>query len=135
MPGDNEIDELVAVVAHALNEREPDELFERVHPDFEFHSRVMAVEGRVYRGRDGFLDYFRDIDESFTDARWSFDEVVGRSGDEVMVVFRFTARGRESGIPVEVLSAQVWTFREGKVWRNVVFASRDEALEAAGLSE
>jgi len=135
MPEENELNELVAVVAHALNERDPDALFERVDPDFEFHSRVMAVEGRVYRGRDGFRDYFRDIDESFTDARWSFDEVVGRSGDEVMVVFRFTARGLESGVPVETLSAQVWTFRDGKVWRNVVFASREEALEAAGLSE
>jgi ketosteroid isomerase-like protein len=135
MSQENEIDKLAAAVAHALNERDPDALLGLVHSDFEFHSRLMAVEGRVYRGRDGFRDYFRDIDESFTDTRWSFDEIVGRSGDEVMVVFRFNARGRESGTPVDVHTAQVWTFRDGKVWRNVTYASRAEALKAAGLSE
>jgi ketosteroid isomerase-like protein len=123
------------MVADALNERDADALLALVDPGFEFHSRLTAVEGRVYAGPDAFRDYFRDMDESFSDPRWSVEEVVGGSGDDVMVVFRFTARGRESGTPVDVRTPQVWTMRDGKVWRNVTYTEREEALKAAGLSE
>jgi hypothetical protein len=45
-------------------------------------------------------------------------------------------RGRTSGVELEWSSyAQVWTIREGKVIRVQFFANREEALEAAGLSE
>ena len=131
----DDVDELAAALADALNERNADALLAVVHPDYEFHSRLVAVEGRVYRGREGFLDYFRDLDEGFTDVRWDLDEVVGRRGDDVLVVFRFTARGRESGTPVDMFAPQVWTFRDGRVWRNVIYASRSEALEAVGVRE
>ncbi len=130
-----EVAGLAAAVADALNDRNADALLALVNPDYEFHSRLVAVEGRPYRGREGFLDYFRDLDEGFTDVHWDLDEIVGGRGDDVLVVFRFTARGRQSGTPVDVLGPQVWTFRDGTVWRNVIYASKAEALEAAGLSE
>ena len=134
VPG-KDIHAFAAGMVEALNQRDPDALLALVRPDYEFHSRLMAVEGRAYRGREGFCDYFRDLGESFTDLRWSLDEVVGERGDEAVVVFRFTARGRESSTPVDVLAPQVWTFRDGRPWRNVIYASRQEALEAAGLQE
>jgi ketosteroid isomerase-like protein len=133
LPGEKEIEELATAVGDALTKQDPDALRALADPDFEFQSRFMAVEGRVYRGPNAFRDYFHDIDDSFADPRWSLDEVVGGQGDDVMVVFRFTAHGRESGTPVDVLSPQVWSFRDGKVWRNVVYGSRAEALEAVGL--
>ena len=133
MSREKELDELAAALVDALNEHDAAALHALVHPDYEFYSRLVAVEGRAYRGREGFVDYFRDLDEGFTDARWNLDEIVGGRGDDVMVVFRFTARGRESRTPVDVLLPQVWTFRDGRVWRNVIYASRTEALDAVGL--
>ena len=45
-------------------------------------------------------------------------------------------RGRESGIEIAGLGrGGVWTIRAGKVERVRFFNTRDEALEAAGLSE
>ena len=111
----NDVNRLAAAVADALNGRNADALLALVHADYEFHSRLVAVEGRVYRGREGFHDYFRDLDEGFTDVRWNLEEIVGGRGDDVVVVFRFTARGRESGAPVDALTPQVWTFRDGSV--------------------
>jgi ketosteroid isomerase-like protein len=36
---------------------------------------------------------------------------------------------------VDMRVAQVWTFRDGLVERMEMYADRDDALEAAGLSE
>lgn len=132
---ENDIGALAAAMIDALNDRNTDGLLALVSPDYEFHSRLVAVEGRAYRGREGFQNYFRDLDESFTDVHWALDEIVGGQGDDVLVVFRFTARGRESGTPVDMLAPQVWTFRDGRPWRNIIYASRSEALKALGLRE
>jgi hypothetical protein len=46
----------------------------------------------------------------------------------------FSGRGKSSGIEVAMSMWQVWTVRSGKIvlWRT--FATRLEALEAAGLA-
>jgi ketosteroid isomerase-like protein len=48
---------------------------------------------------------------------------------------RLTARGRETGIPVEQRLTQVWEIRDGKATRAQAYVSLSEALEAAGLTE
>jgi ketosteroid isomerase-like protein len=42
-------------------------------------------------------------------------------------------RGRGSGAPVDTRVAQLWTFREGRAARMVMYPDVDEAFEAAGL--
>jgi ketosteroid isomerase-like protein len=44
-------------------------------------------------------------------------------------------RGRESGVETEASLTFLIDFERGKVSRAVTFLDRDEALEAAGLSE
>ena len=55
------------------------------------------------------------------------------AGDKVFVPFRLSARGRETGIEATQHAFQVWTMRAGKGLRVEIFASRERALEAAGL--
>jgi ketosteroid isomerase-like protein len=126
---------LVGAILEALNNHDPDALYSLVHPDYEFHARFVKLEGRVYAGRQGFHDYFRDLDDTFVDLKWELTEMRGAEGDSLLVVVRFTANGRESGIPIDRLAPQVWSFRDGLVWRNVSYGSKDEALVAAGLPE
>ena len=57
------------------------------------------------------------------------------AGEFVVVLCRYTGRGKESGVEVDTHGAHLWTFREGKAIRIEVFSSRERALEAAGLSE
>jgi ketosteroid isomerase-like protein len=71
---------------------------------------------------------------SFED--WAFDvEEVFDAGDRVVAIARQHAKSKHDGPEVEVRVAQVWTFRDDLVARMEMYAERDEALEAAGLSE
>jgi uncharacterized protein len=57
------------------------------------------------------------------------------AGEFVVVLCRYTGRGKESGAAVDTTGAHLWTMRAGKPVRLEVFSSRTKALEAAGLSE
>jgi ketosteroid isomerase-like protein len=56
-------------------------------------------------------------------------------GDQVVVVVRYRARWRESGVQVEVRESALWTLRDGRVSRYAWFHGPEDALEAAGLQE
>ena len=122
---------LISQVLDAMNARNADALLALAAPDYEFHSRVVAVDARVFRGPTGFDDYFREIDEGFTHPHWELSEIVGWRGENLVLVIRTTAWGRESGVPIDVRTPQVWSLRAGKLWRNRTFPTKEEALEAA----
>jgi ketosteroid isomerase-like protein len=67
-------------------------------------------------------DDYRYVPEEFLDA-----------GDKVVVPFRESGRGRESGATSEMLGATVWTVRDGKVVHTKVYTNRRQALSDAGL--
>jgi hypothetical protein len=56
-------------------------------------------------------------------------------GDNVVVGFRTSGRGKASGAEVEMVGWQVYRIRNGLVIRVQFFETRTEALEAAYLSE
>ena len=109
---------------------------EAFDPEAEYLSSVTAaIDGRgEYRGHDGIRQFLRDymVDwESFHLAPTEYLD----AGSKVVVVMRVIARGRESGVRVDRQLAHVWTFRGAKATRHQSFATREEALQAAGLSE
>nr|MBA2341947.1 nuclear transport factor 2 family protein [Thermoleophilaceae bacterium] len=55
-------------------------------------------------------------------------------GDRVVALIRDVGRRHDTDATVEIKAGSIWTLREGKVVR-VEFCPREEALEAAGLSE
>jgi uncharacterized protein len=55
------------------------------------------------------------------------------NGEFVVVLARYTGRGKESGVSVDTDGAHLWQMRDGKVIRLEVFSSRSRALAAAGL--
>ncbi len=66
--------------------------------------------------------------------RWQVEpEEFIASRDFVVVLCRYTGRGKGSGVDVETHGAHVWTIRDGKALRLEVFSSRAKALTAAGL--
>ena len=72
-------------------------------------------------------------------AQWADDRLIGEElGDadpKSFVAGRQTARGKQSGAEVEQPLCSVWTFRGDKLVALRSTALREEALEAAGLSE
>ena len=117
----------------AINRRDVGLLEEIFHTDMEFHSALARSEGVVYRGTEGMLEYFRDVDTAWEDFRIDVADV-REAGEQLIVVWRATATSR-SGVPLDQLIAQVWTWRDGMPWRNQSFTNLADALEAVRLRE
>jgi uncharacterized protein len=92
------------------------------------------VGDRFYYGLEGVQQYIRDWVSAFGDFTTDVDEWID-AGDQVIAIVHAYGRGRRSGVPVDMREAHLWTVREGKLRRLQTFATRAEALEAAGLSE
>jgi ketosteroid isomerase-like protein len=54
-------------------------------------------------------------------------------GEWVVVLTRYSGRGKGSGVAVETRGAHVWKFADGKAVRLEVFADRARALESVGI--
>jgi len=89
---------------------------------------------RIYRGLDGVREYFREWVSTFDEWGAEVEEWID-AGDAVIAVLRSRGRGKRSGVPVEQRESHVWTLRDGKLRRLRIYASKDEALKAVGLSE
>ncbi len=57
------------------------------------------------------------------------------AGEHVVVEVHERGKGKGSGVPFEQTHVQVWTLRDGRLVRWLLFADMAEALEAVGLSE
>jgi ketosteroid isomerase-like protein len=69
-------------------------------------------------------------------AEWSWDiEDLRAQGDVVVTRTWTTARGRGSGLVLDMRIGQIWTFEAGKVVRYEALPTWEEALQAVGLSE
>jgi hypothetical protein len=73
----------------------------------------------------------RDIYEDFM---IHIEEILDAGGDDVLVLARYTASGRGSGVPLEGEHAYVWTVRDGQAVRFQWFQSHREAYEVAGVA-
>ncbi len=100
-----------------------DDAVEYINPPY-------AVERGVRHGRKSFAAV-RDTYEEF---EVRIDEFID-AGDEVVVLARFEALGRSSGVKIKSEHGYVWKVRDGKAVRFKWFQRHAEALEAVGLSE
>ena len=90
-------------------------------------------DGRVYHGGPDALRAMEEWVDRWDDYSYVAEDVLD-AGDEVVVLFRESGRGKDSGVTTELVGATVWTLREGRVIRMKTYTNRTEALEAVGLS-
>ena len=85
-------------------------------------------------GHAGMLEAFAVWPEQWDDYRI---EVVSMTdlGDRVMVKQMARGRGKDTGIPVEMLFTFLFSVRAGKITEWRIFTREDEALKAVGLEE
>jgi uncharacterized protein len=88
----------------------------------------------VYEGHEGVERFFRDWLAAWTDYEIENRDFID-AGDAVVVVFRQAGTGRGSGIRAERDFFNVYDLKDSKVVRCRLYESREQALEAAGLSE
>ena len=106
---------------------------ELVDPEVVFEPLRAPVSG-IYRGHQGYRQFFFDTAESFEVFRIHHSELRDL-GDRVLAIGTLHIRAREGGVETDVPTAGIATYRDGRLvdWKD--FGDRKRALEAAGLSE
>jgi ketosteroid isomerase-like protein len=108
-------------------------LFALYDPEIVWESRYGPLTG-TYRGHEGVRQFFREWMDPLESFDAQADEFVD-AGDDVVVVARITARGRGSGVEVDMPQGQLYSVRNGRVVRVELHETKAQAREAAGREE
>ena len=119
----------------AYNHRDVEGALEEWAPDAVWDwSNGRAFDARVYRGHDEIRAFWQERLAAFEEMRFELLDVVEVEDARVIVENVAYMRGRD-GIHVEARSAWLITFRGGKQTSLTLYQAKQDALEAAGLSE
>jgi uncharacterized protein len=112
-----------------------DGLAELWHPDINWRAAEGAIDDvGLMEGPDALRDYYRQWEETFEKLRMEVEELLD-AGDRVVAVVRWIGQMKGSDAEIEIRYAIVYTTRDGKIATGREYLTREEALEAAGLSE
>jgi ketosteroid isomerase-like protein len=100
----------------------------------EFYPLRAQLEGEPYWGHDGLNRFLAEMTEEWEGVRFEIDETRD-AGEQVVGTGRFRARGRASGVELDVPLGVLTTVRYGKIVYARFFSEPADALAAAGLSE
>lgn len=92
-------------------------------------------DGATFNGPDGLLKAVAEWVEDFEDFTFVPEEFIDANDEQVLVRVHQTATGAQSGAHIEGHFWFVHTLSGTKVIRLDMFASKEKALEAVGLSE
>jgi ketosteroid isomerase-like protein len=98
----------------AMIDRGDAQAWDLLPPDFVIDLSRRLIDPVVLRGPDEMRAFYRDLDATWADgARVEVEELID-AGDKVLVLIRFSGRGKTSGAEVEALVWNLWTFRDGE---------------------
>ncbi len=99
--------------------------------DVEWVPIMAALEGRRYVGREGVRQWLADLRRDWEVFEPHQEEVRDLGEGAYLVLGRWRARGRGSGVALEQAAAWLHQWRDGRLARLQTFTSQDEALQAA----
>jgi ketosteroid isomerase-like protein len=131
--------EIVRRVFDAAARHDSETVLALYDPEIEFDTSRTGLggltQGAIYHGHEGMRSVYREWREGWDSYEEQVEELID-AGEHVISVVTVRARGRASGAEVELSHrGGVWTLRNGRVVKLVFYPTRQEALEAAGLSE
>ena len=128
-------DERITVVrafADAITERDVEAALELCHPEIEFFSLLAQLEASPYRGFAGIRRYFKDIDATWEEWRVEVEQLVSGPDGCFVIVMSTHMRGKGSGLPFAERVANLWEFKDEKLWRATLYRDPADALRATG---
>lgn len=126
--------EIVRSILRAWNEGDVDLIVASMSEDAELVPLRAQLEGTSYRGREGARAFWDDMHAEWVDLDLLIDEIHDL-GDLVLVLGGLVARGRASGIDIDVPIGQLWRLRDGAVTWMKAYSDPAEARRDAGLDE
>src|SRR5436190_15732541 len=118
----------------AWNRGDFDALLRLWSEEAEFYPLRAQLEVRPYDGHEGLRRFVAEIAEEWRDVRFEIDELRD-AGAHVVGSGRFRARGRTSGLDLNVPLGVIGTVRNERIVYARMFSDPAEALKAAGLRE
>jgi len=122
----------------AWNRRDLDLALAGLHPEVEW--RLPGAEGagldldQTYRGPEGVKRFWELFWEAWEWISLEPEEFIDLGEDRLLVVGRFHARGRGSGVEIEQTFAHLYEFRDEQIIGFDAHWSKAGALEAVGQS-
>jgi ketosteroid isomerase-like protein len=124
--------EQIDALAHGDLER----WLEGFDPEVEFRLPPEWPDEELGKGREAALASMKSTLELVVDLKIHIRGITELDDpDRLLVSTHIAATGAGSGVPVEFDRYDLMTMRNGKVFRDSIFLNREQALEAAGLSE
>jgi ketosteroid isomerase-like protein len=121
---------VVRAFADAITDRDVEAAVALCHPEIEFFSLMAQLEARPYHGPEGIRRYFKDIDATWEEWRVEVEQLVPAPDGRVVIVMSTHMRGRGSGLPFAERLANLWEFKDEKLWRATLYRDPAEALRA-----
>jgi ketosteroid isomerase-like protein len=126
--------QVVKRAVEAINHRDIDGYLACCTEDVQLTTPTVEVGG-TYDGPDGIRRFFTDIADASPDFKIVIESLEAVGPDRVLGLMSVTGTGRASGIPIENPTGNVYDFADARIQRIRIFFDRNQALEAAGLSE
>jgi hypothetical protein len=114
-----------------------DDAFSSYDPGAEWCTAVDEPDQQTYRGLAALNAFVESLAEPWVDrfgATMEFEGFID-GGDWVVVPWSAQVRGRGSGISIEISETYAVRVHEAKIVRVDEYRSKQQALEAVGLSE
>jgi ketosteroid isomerase-like protein len=108
------------------------DLAEFCHPEVHVDQTRRVLNPASYDGYEGLIRAFTEVRDAWEQFALEPEQFID-AGDRVVVIHRVRARGRGSGVELVDRSASLYTLRDGRVVRLVIYGEPSEALEAVGL--
>jgi ketosteroid isomerase-like protein len=125
---------LVRAFADAITERDLEAALELCHPEIEFFSLMAQLDARPFRGFAGIRRYFRDVDATWEEWRVDVERLLAAPDGRVVIVMFTHMRGKGSGLPFAQRVANIWEFKDEKLWRATMYRDPADALRAIEVS-
>ncbi|HTQ67472.1 MAG TPA: nuclear transport factor 2 family protein [Solirubrobacteraceae bacterium] len=129
--------EVVRALFEAFNRQDASAVAELWTPGGDWRPAFIGggqLEGAVFRGPEGMAKFVEVQSETWESVR--AEPVKLRAlGDNVLVEVHLSAVGRGSGVPVDVITWNVFAVLDGKLISGAAYTSEETALEAVGLEE
>jgi ketosteroid isomerase-like protein len=119
----------------AASRGDEDSMLQELHRDIVAVPFGAAMEGKAYRGPVEVMGWWRDE----IMANWEYFQVLPKTfervGHKILVTGRWNARGRESGVELNIPASWVVEVRDGKIVYWQTYTDQAQARRDAGLAD